>query len=167
MLKSTKEHCKCIAGAVVYNIYTIVTRCALCQMFVQACTCFTTLVLPMHATHPAKATYSFAIDVFYFLSFGYRVETVRAHYKRRTNIKTYTTLYYISVLLVSLVWILSICHFSTVFPEILMEAQKAILTSVFELRCVLLFLFVMSSGNCARTLQATYKHQNLHNVILY
>ena len=41
--------------------------------------------------------------VFYSLSFGYRVETVRTHYKRRTNIKTYTTLYYISVLLVSLV----------------------------------------------------------------
>ena len=40
-------------------------------------------------------------------------------------------------------------------------------TSVFELRCVLLSLFWLSSGNCAHTLQATYKHQNLHNVILY
>ena len=59
-----------------------------------------------------------SLDVFYFLSFGYRVETVRTHYKQRTNIKTYTTLYYISVLLVSLVWILSICHFPTAFPEI-------------------------------------------------
>ena len=59
-----------------------------------------------------------SFDVFYFLSFGCRVETVRTHYKRRTNITTYTTSYYISVLLVSLVWILLICHFSTVFPEI-------------------------------------------------
>ena len=58
-----------------------------------------------------------SLDVFYFLSFGYRVETVRTHYKRRTNIKTYTTLYYISVLLVSVVWILLICHFPTVFPR--------------------------------------------------
>ena len=61
-----------------------------------------------------------SLDVFYFLSFGYRVETERTHYKRRANIKTCTTWYYISMLLVSLVWILSICHFPTVFPEILM-----------------------------------------------
>ena len=178
--------------------------------------------------------------MFYFLSFGSRVETVRTHCKQRANIKTYTMLYYISVLLVSVVWILSICHFPTVFPEIfdeslksnidisfwgsmcstfsllviewklcahtttdvqtsklaqrctilaccwyqwyeycrfvifqlvflkyLWKAQKAILTSVFELRCVPLSLFWLSSGNCAHTLQATYKHQNLHNVILY
>ena len=39
--------------------------------------------------------------------------------------------------------------------------------SVFELRCVLLSLFWMSSGNCAHTLQATCKHQNLHKMILY
>ena len=44
-----------------------------------------------------------SFDVFYFLSFGYRVETVRTHCKRPTNIKTCTTLYYISVLLVSVV----------------------------------------------------------------
>ena len=61
-----------------------------------------------------------SFDVFYFLSYGYRVETERTHYNRRTNIKTYTTWYYISVLLVSSVWILLICHFPTVFPEILM-----------------------------------------------
>ena len=48
----------------------------------------------------------------------YRVETVRTHYKRRANTRTYTMLYYISVMLVSLVWILLICHFPTVFPEI-------------------------------------------------
>ena len=102
----------------------------------------------------------------YFLSFGYRVETMRTRYKRRTNIKTYTMLYYINVLLVPVVWILLICHFSTVFPEIFMKAQNAILTSVFEL-CVLLSLFSLSCGNYAHTLQATCKHQNIHNVVLY
>ena len=54
----------------------------------------------------------------FLYSFRYWVETVRTHCKRRTNIKTCTMSYYISVLLVSLVWILLICHFSTVFPEI-------------------------------------------------
>ena len=168
----------------------------------------------------------------YFLSFGCRVETVRTHYKRRANTKTYTTLFYISVLLVSVVRILSICHFPTVFPEIFMEAQKAIssldVCSTFSLLVVewklcahttsdvqtskhtqrytilaccwyhwceycrfvifqLFFLkylwklknqylhqflslhglFWLSSGNCAHTLQATCKHQNVHNVILY
>ena len=57
---------------------------------------------PSGACHP-QAMYTFAVDVFNFLSFGYRVETVHTHYKRRTNITTYTTLYYISVLLVSVV----------------------------------------------------------------
>ena len=108
-----------------------------------------------------------SFDVFYYLSFGYRVETVRTHYKRRTNIKTYTTLYYISVLLVSVVWILSICHFSTVFPEIFVKSSKSNIYIRFELRCVLLSLFWLSSGNCAHILQATCKHQNVHNVILY
>ena len=94
--------------------------------------------------------------------------TKNKHCNRRTNIKTCTMLYYISVLLVSLVWILSICHFSTVFPEIFVQSSKSnVYISIFELRCVLLSLFWLSSGNCAHTLQATYKHQNLHNVILY
>ena len=116
----------------------------------------------------AMLTSVLSFDVFYFLSFGCRVETVRTHCKRPTKIKTYTTLYYISVLLVSSVWILSICHFSTVFPETFMRSSKSnVYITVFELRCVLLFLFWLSSGNCAHTLQATYKHQNLHNVILY
>ena len=182
-----------------------------------------------------------SFDMFYFLSFGYRVETECTHYKQRTNIKTCTTLYYISVLLVSVVWILSICHFPTVFPEIFMSSSKSnidisfwasmcstfsllviewklsahttsdvqtsklaqcytilqysryhwceycrfvifqlfflkifvkssksnVYISIYELRCVLLSLFWLSSGNCAHTLQATYKHQNFDNVILY
>ena len=33
--------------------------------------------------------------------------------------------------------------------------------------CSILSLFWISSGNCAHTLQATYKHQNFDNVILY
>ena len=104
----------------------------------------------------------------FLYSFRYWVETVCTHCNRRANIKTYTTLYYISVLLVSVVWILSICHFPTVFPEIFVQSSKSnVYISIFELRCVLLSLFWLSSGNCAHTLQATYKHQNLHNVILY
>ena len=118
MLKSTKEHYKCIAGAVVYNVYTIVMRCAPWKLFVQVYTCVTILVLPMPHIRCTQCTQFCHMDLFFFLSFGCRVETLWAHYKRRVNIKTYTTLYYISVLLISLVWILSICHFPTVFPEI-------------------------------------------------
>ena len=104
----------------------------------------------------------------FLYSFKYWVEPVRTHCKRRTNIKTCTMLYYISVLLVSVVWILLICHFPTVFPEIFVTSSKSnVYISIYELRCVLLSLFWFSSGNCAHTLQVTYKHQNLHNVILY
>ena len=42
--------------------------------------------------HIQQAMYSFAIDVFKFLSFGCRVETACACYKRRANIETYTTI---------------------------------------------------------------------------
>ena len=110
-----------------------------------------------------------SFEVFYFLSLWCRVETVRTHYKRRANIKTYTMLYYISVLLVSVVWILSICHFPTVFPwNIWWKLKKQYLHQYFwASMCSLLSLFWLSSGNCAHTLQATYKHQNFDNVILY
>ena len=73
-----------------------------------------------------------SFDVFYFLSFGYRVETVRTHCKRPTNIKTCTMLYYISVLLVSVVWILSICHFPTVFPEIFVQSSKSNIDKLYQ-----------------------------------
>ena len=36
--------------------------------------------------------------VLLFLSFGYRVETVRTHYKRRTNIKTWSHIFVVEVL---------------------------------------------------------------------
>ena len=49
-----------------------------------------------------KAVFTSVFELTY-LSFGYRVETERTHCKRPTNIKTYTMLYYISVLLVSVV----------------------------------------------------------------
>ena len=47
MLKSTKEHYKCIAGAVADNVYAIVTRCAPYKTFVQLYTC--TTILPIRA----------------------------------------------------------------------------------------------------------------------
>ena len=91
--------------------------------------------------------------VFYFLSFGYRVETVRTHCKRRTNIKTYTKLYYISVLLVSVVWILSICHFPTVFPEIFDESSKSNIDISFwaSMLCSTFSLLVIEWKLCAHT----------------
>ena len=61
----------------------------------------------------------------FLYSFRYWVETVCTHCNRRANIKTYTTWYYISVLLASVVWILLICHFSTVFPEIFDESSNS------------------------------------------
>ena len=57
--------------------------------------------------------------------------------------------------------------FQLFFLKYLCKAQKAMFTSVFLSFDVFYFLFWLSSGNCAHTLQATYKHQNLHNVILY
>ena len=59
-----------------------------------------------------------------FLCFECRVETVCAHYKQCANIKTYTTLYKISVLLVSLVYILLICRFPTAFSELWWTRKK-------------------------------------------
>ena len=50
-----------------------------------------------------KRRVEFAASDVFELSFECRVETVYADYKRQTKIKTYTTLYKISVLLVSLV----------------------------------------------------------------
>ena len=76
--------------------YITVKRCVLWQLFVQD------VHVPQYSSFP-DAMHSFATDVFYFFSFGYRVETESTHYKQRTNIKSCTTLYYISVLLVSLV----------------------------------------------------------------
>ena len=62
MLKSTKEHCKCIAGAVVYNVYTIVMRCAPWELFVQMYTCVTALVLPSgYVTFCEKSVVNFFV----------------------------------------------------------------------------------------------------------
>ena len=58
--------------------------------------------------------------------------------------------------------------FQLFFLKIFVQSSKSnVYISIFELRCVVLSLFWLSSGNWAHTLQATYKHQNLHNVILY
>ena len=62
--------------------------------------------------------------MFHFLSFECRFETVSAWYKRRPTIETYTTIWYISVLLVSLVYILHICPFPTVFLKICWTFQN-------------------------------------------
>ena len=50
-----------------------------------------------------KRRVEFAASDVFELSFECRVETVYAYYKQCANIKTHTTLYKISVLLVSLV----------------------------------------------------------------
>ena len=57
--------------------------------------------------------------------------------------------------------------FQLFFLKYMQSSKSNIDITGFELRCVLVSLFWLSSGNCAHTLQATYKHQNLHNVILY
>ena len=56
MLKTTKERYKCIAGAVVYNLHVLVTRCAPWKLFVQSYTCVTVhvLVLQMYVCHTSS-----------------------------------------------------------------------------------------------------------------
>ena len=65
MLKTPKEHYKCIAGAVVYNMYTIVTRCAPWKVFVQSYTCVTVLVLPRYCWGEKKLVVQSCIVVLF------------------------------------------------------------------------------------------------------
>jgi len=91
--------------------------------------------------------------MFHFLSFGCRLETVFAWYKRRPTIETSTTIWYISVLLVSLVYILHICPFPTVFPEICWTFQNRSTVATFWAYKNISKLFVFDVEINQRTLQ--------------
>ena len=85
-------------------------------------------------------------------SFRYWVETMCTPYKWRANIKTCTMLYYIDVLLVSLVWIFVDLSFFNCFPWNIYGSSKSnIDISFWASMCSTFSLLVIEWKLCAHT----------------